>query len=126
MTTDQIIDGMMATLDGAFGEGAAMMTDELFRMLGEQAELVPGSDPLRAKYPATPGAVPRRVSGWMQSHVGFDRVGQAEWLFGIRRGVPYSHPLEYGIGHPFFSVLIDQNFGALQALVSQRMTAGGY
>jgi hypothetical protein len=112
---DSLIQDGLRRLDTAFGEGASYMVSELFSLIGEQADL---DERGKAVHPATPGAVPRRVSGKLQSHVGFERTGPAEWVFGIRAGVGYSRRLEFDMNHPFFGLLIQDRLSQLTSLVA--------
>ncbi len=121
---DQIIARAEARCDQAFGTIAALMTDNIFQILSVQAPLVVYGGRIYASVAATPGAPPRRVTGNLQAHVGFEKIGVADWVFGIRSTVVYARPLESWMNHAFFSVVMSQSRGEMDILMRHFLDRG--
>jgi hypothetical protein len=120
---DQLVDSMLGRIDTAFGDGAGLMADKLFDILGTQATpLRVRRGRIEAVHPADPGAPPRRVSGRLQSLVDLSHDGVGFWSFGILAGVRYARAQEYKLDHPFMSVVVHENLGAVTSLVSSQLS----
>ena len=127
LNIDALVADARRRIDGAFGAGAGLMTSKLFEKIGVQADPLAVSDGGRiyAVSPAVAGAAPRRVTGWLQAHVGFDRLAEGEWVFGVREGAPYAARLEEEMGHPFMGPLVRDNMDQLVRTVADEFRAGG-
>lgn len=118
---DLIVAGARRRCDAGYGPAAGLMRDHLRRILGVQAPLVPGVTPPTAATRATPGAIPRRVSGYLQDHADADQVEPGKWVFGIREGPWYAAALEYEMNHPFFNPMMEAAVADIVTTVADGM-----
>lgn len=106
-----------ARVDAALGAGAHFLADKLFEILAVQYQAGPGG----AYVYATPGAPPRRVTGNLQSHVHAAREAPCDWVAGVTEGVHYARALEYVMDHAFVSVVVEENYDELGAVIAAQL-----
>ncbi len=122
--TEQLMGMLEARCDAAFEAATDMMRERYVEALGKQAPLIPGVYPPRAATLADPGAIPRRVSGKLQSHIDSQQIGPAHWVVGLRGGVDYAYTLEYVINHPFFEPILEASTPEIISMVGDRLRNG--
>lgn len=98
-------------------EASSYLRDRFIEVLGVQAPLRrTRSGRVVAATPATPGAAPRRVTGWLQSRVERRWVNETTVNVGVW-DVPYAWILEWK-DHPFFQRTIELEAGLMAAMLS--------
>lgn len=78
----------------------------------------PGTRYFVATTPATPGAPPRKVSGFLQSHVTRKQIDENTWQVGVW-GVPYARRLEEEMNHKYLAPTIEAEAENIARIVGQ-------